>query len=83
MFKNRYIFNCCYSTGKYLYINVFSSNNATVTIVLTSGIPSRNIMAFVDSPLLYGEILGYFDITHFCKYAFLYFKFYIFFFLNR
>jgi len=78
MFKSRYIFSFCYSTGKYLYINVFCSNNATVAIVLTSGIPSRNSVACVDSPLLYGEILGYFDITHFCKYIFRYIKFYVF-----
>jgi len=48
MFKSQYIFSCCYSTGKYLYINVLSSNNATVTIVLVSGIPSRKSMARVD-----------------------------------
>jgi hypothetical protein len=68
MFKTQYIFSRCCSTGKYIYINVLSSNNVTVTIVLVSGIPGSNSMACVDSPHLYGEILEYFDITHLCKY---------------
>ena len=37
-------------------------------------------MACVDNPILYDEILEYFDITNFCKYIYIfcYFKFYIF-----